>query len=598
MINTFLAIALILTPFLLVFFFKNKKEGFLCIFNLFVLFHLLISLVTQSFGIFNYGLIILINTIISLIIIFKFFKEKIKIKIDKPNYWILIFFSIIFFQLWSVHNLYTGTITTTQGYQEVENFEYKSPYFSDEWITVLLAKHSIETGELPTKNPMNYDMPIVNLLIPYFSFISNFFLIFNLDLISQYYLAPLLTGLLVTIFSFILIRTFKVKLFPALLATISITYITNGANLPGIWYLLPYTLGLIMFINTLIFIRLDNKIFVGISSMLSVILYPPITIFVLPSVLFYIYKKTTKEIFIRYSLIIFGILSLIAFIIFSIGTGNLNIVSLVKQVFTEYIFREGVEDGIPSYLISNIIPVLIIFLAGFSYYKLYKEKILEFILPISIGLGLWIFYTTTTKVFFIEYPRVVTITSILLVIISSLGINFFWNKYVEKNNRILTKIKGRDLDLKTTVMIISTIIIVFYSFSYTKNNDWSELVLVIDKKTNTIAHPASPANEYLTKEDTNAFKSISGERFISNDWKSLVLGIATDNIPMNTKSSIISNNYLAYPNFSSQYSDCATKKQIVSDLKVKYAYVPKIDCSGFREIKKTSQGLFLYKIIE
>ena len=594
MINTYLAIALILTPFLLVFFFQDKKRGFLYVFNLFVLFHLVISVLTQSIGLFNYVFIISINTIISLIILYRVFKDKIKLKIEKPNYFLVIFFIIIFFQLWSVHNLYTGTITTTEGYKNVENFENKGPYFSDEWITVLLAKHSIETGELPTKNPMNHNRPIVNLLIPYFSFVSNFFLIFNLDLITQYYLAPLLTGLLVTIFSFILIRTFNIKLFPALLATVSITYITNGTNLPGIWYLLPYTLGLIMFLNTLIFIRLDNKVFVGISFLLSIILYPPIAIFVLPSVLFYIYKDSTKEIFFRYTIIILGVLSLIALIIFSIGTGNINIISLVKQIFTEYIFREGVEEGVPSYLISNVIPIVVIFLAGFSYYKLYKEKVLEFILPISVGLGLWIFYTTTTKVFFIEYPRVVTITSVLLVIISSLGINFLWNKYIEKNNRVLTKIKDTELDLKTTVSISITIIVLIFSFSYTKNNEWSDLVLVIDKKTNTVAHPAAPANEYLAKEDTHVFKNISGERFLSKDWKSLVLGVTTNNIPMNTKSSIISNNYISYPYFIN--GSCEDRLLLAELHEISYFYIPKNNCEGFRELKKGSGGLLLYKL--
>jgi hypothetical protein len=597
MIYTYLAIISILTPFLLIFFFEKKKLAFLYIFNFFVLFHLIISLSTQTLGIFNLKLLITINTLIALGIILFLFKKKPKIYFKK-NWWIILFFAIIFFQLFSVHNFYDGTITTINGYQEVENFKYHKPYFSDEWITSLFSKYSIETGNLPTKNPMNYEMPIVNLLIPYFSFVSNFFLISNVDPVDSFYIFPLITGLLISVFSFILIRSFKVKLFPALITTIFITYITNGANLPGIWYLLPYTLGLIMFLNTLIFIRYEKIKFIILSAVLSIILYPPIAIFSIPSVIGYLYKKESSKKVLIYSAGAVAFLTILALIIFVIGTGNTNIFSLVKQIITEYIFREGVEDGIPSYSIFNIIPVIAVFLGAFGYYQLIKHKIYEFVVPITIGLLLWIFYTTTTKVFFIEYPRVVVITSILIVIISGITLDQLWRKYISNDEKILFNFNKINFNTELVTKIIVSVFIIFYAFSYTSNSDWDKLILVIDKDQGIKAHPAAPANQYLTEEDEALFKKFSNKRFISNDWKGLVLGVATNNIPMNTKSSIISNNYLAFFNFSSENSNCNIRRQIVSDLKVDYAYVNKVDCPGFREISKSSEGLFLYKIVD
>lgn len=605
MIYIYLAIISFLAPFLLVLFFKDKKVGFLYIFNFFVLFHLVLSLVTQSLEIFNLKLLLSINVLLALGIILYIFKKKPELFSKKPEFkipeikwWVLIIFIVIFFQLFSVHNFYDGTITTITGYQEAENFEYHKPYFSDEWITALLSKYSIESGELPTKNPMNYDMPIVNLLIPYFSFVSNFFLISDLDPINNFYIFPLITGMLICLFSFILIRSFNVKLFPALIATVFITYITNGVNLPGIWYLLPYTIGLIMFLNALIFIRLEKKPFVFLSSILSIIFYPPIAIFTIPAVLFYLYKSETKKKILYYSAGSLAFLTVLALIIFTIGTETNGLFALVKQIITEYIFREGVEDGIPTYSIFNIVPIIAVFAGAFSYYYLIKHKIYEFVAPITIGLALWIFYTTTTKVFFIEYPRVVVITSILVAIISAITLDIIWRKFISSNTEILFKFKNINFDLELVSKIIVILLVFFMSFNYTSNNNWRDLVLVINEETGTYAYPAAPANEYITQEDLNLFKNITNKRFISNDWKGLVIGASTTNIPMNTKSSIISNNYLAFYNFSNPQATCDIKRLIVSDLNVDYAYVEKMNCPGFREVGRSSENLFLYKVVE
>jgi len=54
MIKTINGIVLLLTPFLFLFDFKNKIFGFTYILSLLMASHLILSIITQAFGIFNY----------------------------------------------------------------------------------------------------------------------------------------------------------------------------------------------------------------------------------------------------------------------------------------------------------------------------------------------------------------------------------------------------------------------------------------------------------------------------------------------------------------------------------------------------------------
>lgn len=584
MFNIILATLIFLGPFILVCSFQNKLKGFLYIFNGLIIFHLITALLTQFLGVFNYPVVITINILLLLGTITYLFIKKVPIKINSKffNIFFIIIFAIISFQLWSVHNLYTGTSTTINGYVEVENMKYPYPYFSDEWIAVLFTNHSIETGALPTVNPMNYDAKITNLLVPYFSFVSNFFLIANIDPIENFFILPLLTGILITLFSFILLRVNSVALFPALLTSVLITYISNGVNLPGIWYALPYTIGLIIFLNALIVMSLDKKVFAVLTSALSIIFYPPIFVFVVPTLLYWYYKNSNFKKFVIFGLSTFLFLGIFGFLIFYLGTGH-DFYNLIKVIFNAFIFREGVEGGIPKFSIFDVIPFVSLFFAIIGLYQIYKNKKFIILIPIVIGLIYWIFYGFTTKVFLIEYPRIVVITSVLITIIAGFGINFVWEKFVKEKTELYLK--------------ISIVIILFaLSFFYTQNNNWENFLLVIDKENGVLAKPAAPTNIYLKEKDMDLFKDFENKRFIAHPWKGLVLGATTSNIPMHTKTSTIANNYIDVSIFAK--AGCEQKQEIAEKFKMDLFYLNKFDCPGFVEIEKGADGLILYSRIK
>lgn len=571
-----LIIFYILQPLFGTFLNKRPVLGFSYSLIFIILYQTTTSILTQYMGIFNYGTVFIINIMPLLVLLYFFFKNKVCKKI-RFN-WLLIFsFIIIFIQLWSVHNSYSGEISTINGYESVENMTYRYPYFSDEWINLLFTKNSIETGSLAVTNPMNNGVEIKNLLVPYFSFISNFFLLSQIDYVENYFLLPLITGMLILLTCYWVARVFGLSNFSSIITIFLISYITNGSNLPGIWYTLPYTIGLILFLINIIGLKEDNNIIIILSSIIGTIIYPPIFIFMLPAVIFHYYN--TKSIS-NFLYIFFGSVALtclIGFLIFRIGIKDVNIIDLLKIILNDYIFRNGLDGGIPNYSLFTIIPFLSIILFPFGFYKIFRDRIYQLLIPISIGIIYWIIYSFTTRVFIIEYTRVVTITSILIVIVSGFSIN----DIIDYGKDYLIYIK-----------YISFGIIIFCAFNYTGLNKWENLKLFIPEINRSLS-PAAPANKYLHPDDLIIFNKLDRETFIAPEWKGLVIGVMTNNIPMKTKPSIIANNYFNYRDFMNQ--DCAGKLEYLNSHYVNYVYSEEINCDFLMQKEKSSEELFLYK---
>lgn len=556
---------------------KNPTSGFLFSLILIIAYQTFTAILTQFFGVFNFRLILLLNAIPFVVVLYFFIKNK-AYKEIRVGWFFAIALFIIFLQLWSVHNSYTGEITTVNGFAKVEDMTYRYPYFSDEWVTTLLSKYTIETGNLPTVNPMNNNSPITNMLIPYFSLTSNFFLLSDVGYIENYFLLPLLTGFTILLLSYFLLRDFGLNKTTSIISIFLITYITNGSNLPGIWYTLPYTFGLILFLINLIGIqKKDFKIILS-SALLGIIIYPPIFVFILPCLLFYFFKEShdkKKYLSIMASVIATAIIGLI---IFRIGIQGRSFSELIQIIFRDYIFREGVEGGIPKYNIFRIVPLLALGLFPLSYYYLFSRKNYLLLIPVSIGLIFWSFYTVTTKVFLIEYTRIVTITSILVVIVAA----FYLDLIIEYFK-----------DYTKQIQVTALVIFLLLGFNYTKINDWDSLKLYIPEMDKSLS-PAAPANQYLHKDDLKLFRKLTNETFIAPDWKGLVIGVLTDNVPMRTKPSIIGNNYFDYNLFMNV--DCVEKQKILNFHHVNYVYTPPLDCDFLIERGKSSEGLRLYMV--
>ena len=264
MIKTLIGLILLIFPFLFIIKFKEGKQGFLYTISLLISFHLVIAMLTQALHIFTYGVILTINLLVSFIVIIKTnFKElinRLKEKITKIDWVLILVIFILFIELFSVHYNYTGKITlvTEPTYREVKNMEYVYPYFSDEWYAVSLIEYSINSNSLPLKNPLQ-DKTFLNLELPFHSFISEIMLLLDLRPLTQYSILALFSGLLICLLVYFFLIFNKVQKLPAAITILFVPYIVNGATLPGVWYLLPITMGIISILLSFFFMSSNNN---------------------------------------------------------------------------------------------------------------------------------------------------------------------------------------------------------------------------------------------------------------------------------------------------------------------------------------------------
>jgi len=593
MLKTIVGILILLFPFLLINKFKDKKLGFAYILSFAIAFHLFVAIFTQAFRIFTYPVILGINLIILIIIILKnnFIKIIQKIRTVRLD-WILILIIIIaFVHLFSVHYNYSGRVTVFNGEirvnKEVKNMKYPYPYFSDEWHAIAVAKYSIASRSLPFSNPLLFNGKFVNLEFPFHSFVSELVLLLDLDPLTDYTKLTIFTGLLVCVLIYVFLRINKVNKFAAGISSLSALYITNGANLPGLWNLIPIILGIISMLLVFIFISLNNKLMVFLTITLTLFFYPPLLIFcavVLLSKLIFSkvsIKEKIKEL--SYYLI------LAAFVAVILATSyffvNKSIKSFIHYILFSKIFYTSITQNlIPQFLILEIIPISILVLSFIGVVSVIKKKI-WLVNLLFLGLLYWGLYSFAIFRFIIEYSRVVVFTSVLIIIFAGFGLNFVI--------RLLKSInffkKRHILDY---ILIGIMLLFIIFSFNYTKRENWMELKLV-DSETKKTYLPAAPANNYLHPDDLKLFENIKEKRFLSIPWKGTVIGVATDNYPLETKQGTISNRVVKFSNFMK--ANCKRKIKLAKKRKIDYVYATEINCLGMELVGTSSEGLYLYK---
>jgi len=589
MLQTILGVILVAFPFLLVFYFKNRLNGFVYILGASLGVHILVSFLTQFFHIFTYSIVVSIYLVIDLAILF-FIKQKFSQISFKINLnWLAIFgFLIIFFELWSVHFFYTGTISTINGYQEAVRSSYSYPYFSDEWVGASLSSYSINNNTLPLVNSLALDRKdnnFPNIFVSFFSLTSELFLIFNIIPLLGYAYFSIATGLVICLLIFILLKTSGVRSFPSLIATMSVPFILNGANLPGIWYLLPFIGGLILFLLSLIGFTTKNNNFAGLMAVLAILLYPPMVVFILPTYLIYLLveSKLKQTVKIKKLLLSFGLIFLIFIAIVFSQT------SRTRELFDiaiSSIWRLSLDDGIPAYYFWRVIPLIVLPFSLVGLIKIIKQKKFIILTPVIVGVCFWLFYSFSSYYIVIDYARVVIITSILLVMLSGLGLQELINKLLNK----YPLLSNRKIILSVKVYFLFLFLVL--SFFYTNYSGWEKITLKINGSNYSLS-PAAPANKYLTADDLELFREISHKRFLSPPWKGLVLGVATDNYPLNTKDSIVSTNFLYYNNFINE--TCENKASIAKKAHLAYVYSSEFNCDKFNLLGVSQENLYLYK---
>jgi len=572
---TFLGIFLILFPYLCIFSFENKLKTFLYILSTQTLCFLFISLITQYFNIFKYPVILTFYIIGLLISLVFFFKKKYKINI-KINFILVVSIIFIFLELFSLHHSYDGIINTIVGAKKVSDFSYKYPFFSDEWVGASLVKYTVDTGKLALINPLFKEVSFANPLFLFFSFISNIFLVLQIDVFNNYYLFSIFNTIILSLLVYLYLRLRKVSLYSSIITILFIPLITNSSNLPITWYFLPFNFSLLFLILFLISDLLEDKILKIFFIFLSIIFYPPIVVFFIPIIIIklfkYIKKGFSKKDF-KNNIILFLFL-LISFLTF--------IIYLIKNNLLKYLLRSSLDNGIVSYNIFYILPVvsIVFILVGLCY--LIRNKDYNVLSILSTGFIFWIIYSFTTIIFIIDYPRVVAITSIILIMISGFGLDLIFN-FIKNKNFVL-------------YCLLTSIFVIYFSLNfiqYPNNDKWRKLTLeLINNNVKQKIIPAPPINEYLKEEDLILFNNYKKKIFLAPPWKGLVVGSITGNFPLESKCSTITNSYVRYSDFIK--SDCLMKNSIADKNKIDLIYSPKFECKNFNFIASTTEGLFLY----
>jgi len=591
MINIFVGWLLLLIPFLLIFCWPDRLRGFIYILVAASAFHLVIALTTQFFHIFSYPLILILNIIMAGTVIFLLIKraKKISFKI-KFNWLILLAFGIIILELGSVHYFYSGSASTIDGYQMVDRISYPYPYFSDEWIGVALTNHSIASQSLPTVNPLingSGHENIPNIFIAFFSVLSELFLLLNLNPLTGYPILALGAGSLICLLSYILLRKNQVGPFFSALGALTIPYIVNSQNLAGLWYLLPFIGGIILFLTSLIALSTRDRYLAWLNGGLALLLYPPLVVFIAPVIIIDLWFDSKIKIADRLGRAFWGLLIIggIAGLIIILQRSSFN---NLANLFNSYLTYQTLDHGIPSFAPWIVVPGIILPFALLGFIRLWQKRIFWLLIPLLTGFLFWIIYSRSLYLFIIGYDRVVVITSLLIIISAAYGGDWLVSKITAKFPKLV------ETNFKRQIQVFCLAIFFLLAWSYTQQSNWSKLMLTVTTPNGKmLVKPLAPATLFLSEDDRQLFKKRPKRRFISPPWKGLTIGAATGLYPLDSKESILTNHILNYDFFRQQ--NCEEKESLAQLYDLVYVYSPKFTCKNFTELGISDEGLHLYK---
>lgn len=588
----FLGTILLLSPLLLVFYFKNRTLGFLYVLTGAAIFHILLALLAQYFHFFTYPAILSINVMFIASAITGLIVKKKKISFNFKVNWLLIFAAlIIIFELYSVHYFYTGKVNTIDG--NIPGHQVFNPYpnFSDEWAGVSFTTYSIDNNALPTVNPLIDDGfghdRFRNIFIAFFAGLAEIFLILNIAPLFGFPIIAIATGAIVCYLIFLFLRSVRVSFLASLVGALCLPWITTSTNLPSIWYLFPFIGGTISYLTSLIAINYEDNRLAIVSGLVSLLLYPPLIVLVAPALfLYFIYSRpiSFKNIFsvIGFSI---GLVVLIAGIIFLVQPLS---ASNLLNFFFESLWRINLDGCIPARPIWHIIPFFLLPLAALGLYSAIKKKLWVLALSIFIALAFWIFYVYSPKFLIIDYARIAGIASYLLMISIGLGVEIIF---------VWLRKKFKFLDRPENWFNVSLIILAVFmacAFFYTRREAWQHIVLRFDTPDGIWIKPTNaPINNFLNQDDLDLFKGLYHQRFLSIPWKGLVIGAATSNYPLDAKPSIITNRVISYDYFLPL--NCDDKVAEAIKYKISYIYSDRFNCQNFIEMGHSRERLYLYK---
>jgi hypothetical protein len=601
MIKLLIGLLILLSPFLILAKFNKKGYSFYVI-SFIIITQFLIGFVTQIFNRFTYAIVLSLNILLLISLFYLLYLRKINgfessrfssikqgmknIKIDWAFLFVILVVSICLF---AVHFNYSGGLTTSTGATKVTDQKITTPYYSDEWVGVSMAKYSIETGKLPFKNPLSpYGDSFHNLEFGSHTLFSELFLITDLDPLTSYSLFSTLAGILVCILVYFILRYNNLEKTYSAIGAMSVPLIVNSSNLPGIWYLLPLIVGLICLLLSFIFMNLSDKRMTLLLGLFTLLFYPPLFLFFTPAFIIFILKDNIeKKEKIKYISFYLGICTLVFILlssaIFYITKFNLS--ETTSFILQKLIYPSFTLGRVPDYSPWKVLPLAILVIGLFGIYKYKKDKLL-LTTPLAIGALFWALYSFLQLRVIIEYQRDVVVSSILLIMFAAFGLKDIIG-YISQISPEHSK------KIKTTILAILFILFITFSFFYTQRTSWQKLTLNTYQGKSIM--PNAPATSYLTAEDLRLFSNLSKTAFLSTPWKGLVIGTATGNYPIESKSSTLTNQYYKYSDFIKL--SCDDQIKLSKQKKFSYIYSQgQSNCTSFSLLGQSKEGFYLYKL--
>ncbi|MBP9763171.1 MAG: hypothetical protein KBD10_00295 [Candidatus Pacebacteria bacterium] len=575
-------ILLILAPLVWILRFKDYRFGFVSVVSGIISLNAAVSVGLQTVSLFKFSYLLAIHSLVTILslgfnykLVIQSIKNLRKFNFKKIPWTILCALFIITLQFYFVHFNYSGEIITYSGVSKVENFNSKQPYFSDEWITVGMSEKSIETSKLPFVNFMD-GSKFTNFLFFFQSLVSGVDLLLDLNLLVAYKSLAIVFSLVLISFIYVLLRNFKISIGISIFTLFLISYLPNSSNLPLLWYLLPWNVGFLFLISYFIAVQKQYFKTAILFNILSISFYPPIVLLAIPSFLtlyFEIKEKNERvKLFGLYLGTIFiGIIS--TSLLISIINKS-NPIKFFSMAY-DFIFRplNSSLGQAPLFIIWEVLPWFIVPFVFLGLWKIRREfKYVS--ITIFIGVIMWFLYGLKMETFLMDYHRVVAVTSILLLVSTSFGL--------EQINSYFKFVKVKNL-----VLVLMLSIFFILSFSFTSIENWKNF-------TSLGFRPAPPANKYLTDEDVKLFSGFTNEKFLAPPWKGLTLAVVTNNIPVISKPSTLTVNLIDYNSFIK--SECVIKKSLTNKFKIKYVYTPEFKCEGFELVGTSAEGLSLYLV--
>ncbi|MBI1833539.1 MAG: hypothetical protein HYR90_01810 [Candidatus Andersenbacteria bacterium] len=598
MLIQFLAgLALLLVPFLLGS--STSRFRFVLILSGVIGFHTIVALTTQSVHFFTYPVLLTIHLIALLIL---GFVQHWHIHLPSWRHFdymavIVVVISILY--LGAAHFYYTGPTTDIAStVREVKNSrDYPYPYYVDEWYAIAFIKQAIATKSLPVGNPLtNPPAPFPNFEAATHSFLANLTLLLNLDPVQHYTAVSVAFNTIIVLLLYLILREQNVHSAPAALASLGSLYIVSGANLPGLWTLVPLTMGLVGLFCTLFFLSRHTLYSALLGSIITLLFYPPLILFLVPALGVALLTATnvpssTKRRITLLSLsaaILTGIV-VVLFFVASSPESVRTIGGFISYVWQNaLLYQNFTEGGIPHYSPFTIIPWPLVAAASIGIYFAFRQKRWWLLAPLAVSILLWLIYSFTPWHVLIGQQRTIITASLLITLAAGFGFStiFRYALYIMRSfpHRVLV------------VRVLSVAVPLFFLIllpTYTSRTHWKKLTLT-HPETGQLFRPAAPANRYLHPDDVRIFSNISGQKFLSLPWKGTVIGTATGNFPAATKSGTISLDPTLPDRFRA--ATCKQKKQIAERNNLTYIYLPAFECPHFAPLETSSEDLTLYQV--